>query len=97
VAGVLSAIPAILIAQYTTSGSKYLLWTSIVLYVALIYAYVQVFRRSTVGVMYTMIKVISSMIVVILAILLFRERLNWIQWLGLAFAVVAIILLSVKP
>jgi multidrug transporter EmrE-like cation transporter len=92
----LSSFPAVLIAEYTRSHRPWLIVISLLMYAALIYVYIQLFNRSSVGVMYMILKVLSSLLVLGLAIVWFKERLSLIQLIGIVLAILAIILLSLN-
>jgi len=93
-AGIISGIPALLVKEYTHSHKWWLFAIVILVYVALIYSYIQIFTKYPVGTYYTILKIISIITVFLVSIFIFKEKFKPIYILGLAFAVIAIILLS---
>ena len=95
IATIVGSLPVVLIKRYTETKELFLLFVCIVLYIVLIIAYLNIFKISSISTVYPLIKILSSIIVIILGILFFKEVLSIEKYFGILFALFSIYLLSI--
>jgi len=94
IASILSALPLILIKQYTlTEDYKWLLCAGII-FMVLIFTYINVIRSNNVSHIGPLIKIIEIILFVMAGIALFNEKLEKKHIIGLVLGCVSIVLLS---
>lgn len=94
IAAILSALPLILIKKYTlTDNYKWLLGAGII-FMVLIFTYINVIRSNNVSHVGPLIKIIEIILFVIAGMVLFDEKLEWKHIIGLVLGCVSIVLLS---
>lgn len=60
----------------------------------LVLSYIHLFSQGNVGTLYTLTKIISIILVVLLSIVLFHQRLKWYQVIGIILAILSILFIS---
>lgn len=97
-AGLVSGVPAILIKLYIDSPDNPYKWLYILLsfvaYAILLYCYLQIFVDCPVGIYYSIIKIMSIVLVAVIAILFFKETITPINMVGFVLGILAILALS---
>ncbi len=95
IAAILSALLSILIATYVKKINKsYIFFLAIVCAITLLYMYTIIYKNNDMGRMYTIIKIISILIVTFISYKFFQEKISTKNILGIIFAIIAIILLA---
>jgi uncharacterized membrane protein len=93
---ILSAIPAALIKMYTSENEKNYTYViiSVISYLFLIYVYTIVLSNGNVTIIYTIIKVLSILLIALIDVTMFKSVLTIKKILGLILATISVILLS---
>ena len=81
------------IKYYNQSGNKLFLMATIVIEFICLYLYILLLKNHNSGILYTISKIVTIMLVLILSILLFQEAMSIKQWFGLLLATISILLL----
>jgi drug/metabolite transporter (DMT)-like permease len=93
--GLAGAIAAVLVRGFVYAPSLLaLLFTAIFLHVFQVYAYTRALEQNASLPLYAMTNILGILIAIILDWWIFNMKLNTIQIIGLAFGIVAIILMS---
>ena len=89
-----TGLPALFVKEYLDNGKGGWLLACAVSYTVLVMAYIQLFSKGNVHVIYPIVKVVSILLVVLGGLVLFRERIGWKGIAGIVCACIAIALLS---
>ena len=93
----ISALVSILfvlgIKYYLKNNNVLFLCGVILVEVITIYIYIQLLAQHNSGVLYCISKIITIIMVLILSILLFEEKMTLKQWLGVTLACIALVLI----
>lgn len=94
--GIVSSIlPVVLIKYWTTHRQCYwLLISSVLLYVLLVYAYATIFTTKNISTTYNVLETIANSVIVIIGVVIFGELLSYTNIIGLILAIGGVILLS---
>lgn len=90
----LSALPIPCIKKYLNGDGIIWIVLAIIMNVLLIYIYYLLFEKYTIGVAYSIIKILSIVLVVLIGIFVYYERINVRIVFGLIFGMVALYLLA---
>lgn len=98
VAAIVSAGPAILAKKYIDSSkqNKIYLWLAILLNAILIAFYINLSEKYGATIMYTIVKILSIVLVAVVGYIFLNEKLGTKQIIGILFAIAALYLLSSK-
>ena len=97
VAAITSASTINLVKQYTVSNDMKWLVFAFVLYILLLYSYVQLLNeKENLSVLYPMTKIMSILIVIAIAVLYYNETLEWKNIVGVLLGIIGIFLLNGK-
>lgn len=96
IAAILSAVSPLLIDRYMKGGQRdvILLYISVISTVATLYFYAILCQRQNTSMMYTLIKILSILLVVVVGSFVFKEKLNCKNIVGVVLAIVAMVLLK---
>lgn len=89
-------IPLPLIKAYVKSNNYLYLIISILLYIILIYTYIKLLLTYNVSSLYPTLKIFSILVVVGYGILILKEKLHLLNYIGLILGILAIFLLLKK-
>jgi drug/metabolite transporter (DMT)-like permease len=96
-ASILSALPIILIKKYILSRKQYFITilVAIALNVIVTYLYIPLLEISNATIIYTIIKVLSVIIIAFLAFIYLKERLTIRQIIGVTIGMISLMLLTI--
>ena len=94
VAAVASVVPATLIKKYSVDKSYIWIVLSILTYLLLIYAYTKILDHRNVSSVYSFLKGISILLVVLFGFVFFGEIPNLGTVLGMIFAIISVYLIG---
>ena len=92
-AAILSAGPPILVKRYVNTNSKSMLLLSLICSILLIIIYIKLLKTYGASKMYTIIKILSILIVAMIGCLFLQETLTTKNIIGIGFGILALILL----
>ena len=92
----LSALPVMCIKKYMNCREIIWIILAILMNSILIYVYYIVFSNNTSGPIYTIIKILSILMVILFGFFIYNEKLNQYNILGLILSIITIYLLSKK-
>jgi multidrug transporter EmrE-like cation transporter len=97
IAAIAAVIPVLLIKKYIQDENKNALYIylSIICEIVLVWAYSVVFEYSDISLIYTLLKVLTVIMVVAGGVFLYNEKLTILQVTGLFLALISIFILSV--
>lgn len=85
---------SIIFVKYFVNTNKYIyLILAIISEIGIIYGYVHMLKYSTMLVQYTLVKLLSIVLVFLASILLFKTEITWKKSIGIILAIIAILLL----
>jgi len=91
---IISIIPLALIKKYIISGNLWLLILCLICYSIMIAIYINLLRTNGLSKMYTLVQILQVLLVVLMGILFFNEKLSLNIIIGLLFGIIAIYLLN---
>jgi multidrug transporter EmrE-like cation transporter len=96
IAAILSSFPIYFIKAY--DENKNLIWIilSLLCYTCLVYVYENLFKNRDTSTIYSLAKIVSIIIVVIIGFLIYKEKISTSEFAGFASALLSIYLLSPK-
>lgn len=96
IAAVLSAIPPIFIKKYVNEGETkyYYIIASLIASILIIYFYLDLCRKFDATNMYTIVKILSILIVLGISCVMLQEKISTKKIIGIIFGVVTLILLA---
>lgn len=96
VVSTLSALPIILIKNYIATRKKYfdIIIIAIILNIIVTYLYIPLLEIIDATVIYTIIKILSVIIIALIAYFYLNERLKTKQILGIIIGIISLILLT---
>lgn len=92
----LSALPLPILKEYTVTKNSWLIISSGLLYLMIIFIYINILGDFELIVIYPILKIISDIIVISFGIFLFKEELNIKKTIGIFFGFLSIFLLASK-
>lgn len=90
----LSALPIIFVKRYLTDHENIWIILAIVMNALLIYVYFILFQIHNTAISYSVIKILSVIIIVLIGIFIYCEKINIKITFGLIFGLLALYLLS---
>jgi len=94
VATIVALLPIYLIKQYTVNKNINYLLLTMVLYLVLMIAYIQIFQQHQVSSSYTVLQIAQILIVCLMGLLIYGEPITWSVVVGLISGIVSIYLLT---
>ena len=91
---IISIIPLALIKKYILNGNMLLLVLCLLFYSVMIAIYIKLLRNDGLSKVYTLVQILQVILVVLMGILFFNEKLSLNIIIGLLFGIVAIYLLN---
>lgn len=91
---IISIIPLALIKKYILNGNTLLLVLCLLFYSVMIAIYIKLLRNDGLSKVYTLVQILQVILVVLMGILFFNEKLSLNIIIGLLFGIVAIYLLN---
>jgi multidrug transporter EmrE-like cation transporter len=91
---IISIIPLALIKKYILNGNMLLLVLCLLFYTVMIAIYIKLLRNDGLSKVYTLVQILQVILVVLMGILFFNEKLSLNIIIGLLFGIVAIYLLN---
>lgn len=93
-AAILSALPLIMIKKYTVTSNYMWLLAAAIIFMILIFIYIQVINNNNISIIGPVIKIIEVILFVIAGMLLFNEKMDGRHLIGIFLGIVSIWLLS---
>ena len=93
VAAIMSAIPMPLLKSYNQTNNKMYIALTIISYILLTFVYIILLTQYEMVEMYPFLKILSIIIVVTIGVLVYGEKLNTKNIIGIGFGILAIFLL----
>jgi len=93
-AAILAALPVPFIKNYIATKNYIWIFLSVISYLILIMAYANLFSGQNIVAVYSLIKILSIIIVTVFGIVLFKNKLTVSLIVGILFGIVSIYLLS---
>lgn len=90
---ILSAIPIIMVKLYLNTNNIWFIVTAILLSIFLILTYIYIVKNYRISIIYPIIKILSVILVVVVGIFLFGEKITWRNVIGIILGLVGIYLL----
>ena len=94
IATIASASPVLLVKEYIKSNNLRFIVLSIVSYLTLLFTYIHLFKENEISKIYSLIKIAQLLLVSVIAIQLYNEKINKNKIIGLGAGIVSIIYLS---
>lgn len=98
IATISALLPPIFIKKYTFNGDNKFgyIWLliSLILYIILIYSYVNIFDGRELGTYYIILQVLQIIIAIPISIILFKEKFSFMKILGIFLGASSIFILS---
>ena len=91
---IISIIPLALIKKYILNDNTWLLILCLLFYSVMIAIYIKLLRNDGLSKVYTLVQILQVILVVLMGILFFNEKLSLNIIIGLLFGIVAIYLLN---
>jgi hypothetical protein len=89
-----SAYAGILVKQYTNDSNIINIYVAVFLNSFLIFCYVKIFADTTISSSYSIIKILSILIVAIVGVIIYQDTLTIHLVMGILFGIISIYLLS---
>lgn len=93
-AAIIDAIPLPLLKEYTKTGNSLYLIATVILYLILIFTYIYLVKVLDIAIFYPLVNVLSAVIVILFAVIFFKEKLTIKHVIGISLSIVAVYLLS---
>jgi multidrug transporter EmrE-like cation transporter len=91
---IISIIPLVLIKKYILIGNVWLLILCLLFYSVMIAIYIILLRNDGLSKVYTLVQILQVILVVLMGILFFNEKLSLNIIIGILFGIIAIYLLN---
>ena len=91
---IISIIPLVLIKKYILNGNVWLLILCLLFYSVMIAIYIRLLRNDGLSKVYTLVQILQVILVVLMGILFFNEKLSLNIIIGILFGIIAIYLLN---
>ena len=89
-----AVLPIIFIKQYINTGAYHYMLLALMMYIILLAAYVQIFRTKQISTAYPLIQIIQMLFVTVVGIILYNEKINTYNTIGVILGIVVVYLLS---
>ena len=90
IASIIALLPLYFIKKYIQTNKKYNIIISILLYCILTYLYINIFRKGEISNYYIILQILQILIVVLMGLLLFNEKINIKKIMGIIFGIISI-------
>jgi drug/metabolite transporter (DMT)-like permease len=90
IASIIALLPLYFIKKYIQTNKKYNIIVSILLYCILTYLYINIFRKGETSNIYVILQILQILIVVIMGLILFNEKINIKKIIGIIFGIISI-------
>ena len=89
-ASIVALLPLYFIKKYIQTNKKYYIGITIILYCILTSLYISIFRKGDMSNIYVILQILQILIVVIMGLLLFNEKINKKKIIGIVFGIMSI-------
>lgn len=89
IASIIALLPVFFIKEYIKSNNKIYIILSLIGYTLLAFLYIQIFRQKEIITSYNLLQVLQILIVTIIGILIYKEKLNIKKSIGITLAVIS--------
>jgi multidrug transporter EmrE-like cation transporter len=89
IASIIALLPLFFIKEYIKSNNKIYIILSLIGYTLLAFLYIQIFRQKEIITSYNLLQVLQILIVTIIGILIYKEKLNIKKSIGITLAVIS--------
>ena len=89
-ASIIALLPLYFIKKYIQTNKKYHIIVSFILYCILTYLYINIFRKGEISNYYIILQILQILIVVLMGLLIFNEKLNKKKIMGIIFGIISI-------
>ncbi len=89
-----SASPVLLVKEYIRSSKQHFIILALLSYIMLLFIYIHLFKNNEISKVYSLIKILQLVIVVLISIQFYNEKVNKNKIIGLIAGIVSIIYLS---
>lgn len=96
IAAICAAAPVTFVKNYTENKNYFWIILSIISYIILILAYSIIFYKNNMIIIYSTVKILSILFVVLFGVLIFKEKINLKEGIGILLGIISIYLLSSK-
>ena len=90
IASIIALLPLYFIKKYIQTNKKYNIIISIFIYCILTYLYINIFRKGEISNYYIILQILQILIVVLMGLLLFNEKINIKKIMGIIFGIISI-------
>jgi drug/metabolite transporter (DMT)-like permease len=90
IASIIALLPLYFIKKYIQTNKKYNIIICILLYCILTYLYINIFRKGEISNYYIILQILQILIVVLMGLLLFNEKINIKKIMGIIFGIISI-------
>lgn len=94
VISLLSAATTCVLHYYTSQDNVWWLILALLGSILLIFCYIPIMKQDNSGILYTITKIISISLIMLVASVVWAEPISTRQWVGLLLAIISVILLS---
>jgi len=94
IAPISAIIPIALIKEYTLNKNFLLLIGALCCYIVLLYSYIIIFKNNKVSSRYTIIQIVQILIIILIGVLFFKEKITLSMLLGILLGIASIFLLN---
>jgi multidrug transporter EmrE-like cation transporter len=95
VISIISASTTSLLHYYISQENVWWLILSIICSILLVFCYIPIIKESNSGILYTITKIVSIVLFLLIALLVWNEPILTRQWIGLVLAIASVVLLSI--
>jgi multidrug transporter EmrE-like cation transporter len=89
-----SSAPVLLIKEYIQTNMYRFIVISIMAYLTSLFTYIHIFKKYEISKMYSIIKIAQFILVAIIAIILYNEKINKNKLIGFGTGIISIIYLN---
>jgi len=89
-ASITALLPIFFIKEYIKTNKKIYIIITIISYVLLMVAYINIFRRKEIMTSYTLLQILQIIIISIISIVIYNEKLTMLKILGILSGTIAI-------
>lgn len=89
-ASIVALLPIFFIKEYIKTNNKYYIIVTIISYVLLMLAYINIFRKKEILTSYTLLQILQVVIVAIIGIGIYKEKITTKKIIGLIAGIISI-------
>ena len=89
VASIIALLPVFFIKEYIKSNNKIYIILSLIGYTLLAFIYIQIFKQKEIITSYNLLQILQILIVTIMGILIYKEKLNIKKSIGIILAIIS--------